>query len=175
MSPQTACLDVHAKDLSQPNLSVVDDDAGGKNETQAEAESSNRQNSQQDVKKSSNDKAGSKQQGKAKARVKTQGSEKSQKPGKGKKKGKNRDIEDLKSKLPPGMKTFDMSDFQDMDVESLKAKLDALGLDKQGTRYAPSVPHILCSDSHRQLGMATVSHTECQGITSLHSISHHCR
>jgi len=67
---------------------------------------------------------------KAKASAKT--SDKSKKPGKGKGKDKNRDIEDLKSKLPPGIKTFDFNDFKDLDMESLKTKLEGMNADKQG-------------------------------------------
>lgn len=49
---------------------------------------------------------------------------------KGKKKGKNRDLEDLKSKLPPDLKTFDFNDLHDLD--SLKAKLEEMKLSKEG-------------------------------------------
>lgn len=77
-----------------------------------------------------------KQEGKAKAKANAKASDKSKKPGKGKGKGKNRDIEDLKSKLPPDMKTFDFSDLKDLDMESLKAKLEGMNAEKQGTADA---------------------------------------
>ena len=49
---------------------------------------------------------------------------------KGKKKGKNRDLENLKTKLPPDLKTFDFNDLHDLD--SLKAKLEEMKLSKEG-------------------------------------------
>lgn len=90
----------------------------------------------QDSKKSS--KAGSKapkdskQDDKAKNRERA--SDKGKKNDKGRSKGKKRDMDDLRSKLPPDLqgKVFDMSDMKNMDMDSLKAKLEAMKLEKQG-------------------------------------------
>ena len=73
-----------------------------------------------------------KQEAKAKKREKT--SETGKKNGKGRSKGKNRDMDNLRSKLPPDLqgKVFDMSDMKDLDMDSLKAKLEAMKLEKQG-------------------------------------------
>lgn len=74
----------------------------------------------------------SKQENEAKKRERT--SDKGKKNDKGRSKGKKRDMDDLKSKLPPDLqgKVFDMSDMKDMDMDSLKAKIEAMKLEKQG-------------------------------------------
>ena len=83
----------------------------------------------------------SKQDEKARNRERT--SDKSKKGDKGRSKGKKRDMDDLRSKLPPDLqgKIFDMSDMQDMDMDSLKAKLEAMKLEKQGE------PCLCCASS----------------------------
>ena len=74
----------------------------------------------------------SKQEDKAKKREKT--SDKGNKNNKGRSKGKKRDMDDLRSKLPPDLQgqVFDMSNMKDLDMDSLKAKFDAMKLEKQG-------------------------------------------
>jgi len=74
----------------------------------------------------------SKQEDRAKKRERT--SDKGKKNDKGRSKGKKRDMDDLRSKLPPDLqgKVFDMSDMKDMDMDSLKAKIEAMKLEKQG-------------------------------------------
>lgn len=123
---------------------VVDDQQPADSE-QAESEAApepqqpNSKDTKQEGKKGSKgqDKGpNGKQEGKAKAKANAKASEKSKKPGKGKGKGKNRDIEDLKSKLPPDMKTFDFSDLKDLDMESLKAKLEGMNAEKKGQQTA---------------------------------------
>ena len=107
-----------------------------KAEAQPEAQQPNSKDSKQEGQKGSSKKQdkgkNGKQDGKAKAKANAKASDKSKKPGKGKGKDKNRDIEDLKSKLPPGIKTFDFNDFKDLDMESLKTKLEGMNGDKQG-------------------------------------------
>ena len=43
-------------------------------------------------------------------------------------------MDDLRSKLPPDLqgKVFDMSHMKDMDMDSLRAKIEAMKLEKQG-------------------------------------------
>lgn len=91
-----------------------------------------RQEGQKGSSKSQDKRKTGKQDSKAKAKANAKTSDQSKKPGKGKGKDKNRDIEDLKSKLPPGIKTFDFNDFKDLDMESLKTKLEGMNGDKQG-------------------------------------------
>ncbi len=106
-----------------------------KAEAKPEPQQPNSKDSKQEGKKGSKNQdkgKNGKQEGKAKAKASAKTSDKSKKPGKGKGKDKNRDIEDLKSKLPPGIKTFDFNDFKDLDMESLKTKLEGMNADKQG-------------------------------------------
>ncbi|DBA73173.1 hypothetical protein WJX79_004877 [Trebouxia sp. C0005] len=98
-----------------------------------------RQEGQKGSSKSQDKRKTGKQDSKAKAKANAKTSDQSKKPGKGKGKDKNRDIEDLKSKLPPGIKTFDFNDFKDLDMESLKTKLEGMNGDKQGS--ADAVDH----------------------------------
>lgn len=74
----------------------------------------------------------SKQEDKAKKSEKA--SDKGKKSDKARNKGKKRDMDDLRSKLPPDLqgKVFDMSDMKGMDMDSLKAKIEAMKLEKQG-------------------------------------------
>ena len=103
---------------------------------QPEAAQAKTNDTPQDSKKSS--KAGSKaskdskQDDKAKSRERA--SDKGKKNDKGRSKGNKRDMDDLRSKLPPDLqgKVFDMSDMKNMDMDSLKAKLEAMKLEKQG-------------------------------------------
>ena len=85
----------------------------------------------------------------SKGKDKSSGKDKGKSKGKGK--GKQRDLEDLKSKLPPDMKTFDMSDLKDLDMESLKAKLDEMQLGKGKTPlcvHGPDTSSLrVCSNS----------------------------
>ena len=101
-------------------------------EADAQAQSSGQQ--KQDQSSSSNSK-----RGKQKEKSKTSDKDTKSSKGKdnGKRKGRNKDFEDLKSKLPPDLKTFDFNDFQDMDA--LKAKLDELKLSKEGMAAASIV------------------------------------
>lgn len=107
-----------------------------KAEAKSEAQQPNSKDSKQEGQKGSSKKQDKGKTGKpdskAKAKANAKTSDKSKKPGRGKGKDKNRDIEDLKSKLPPGIKTFDFNDFKDLDMESLKTKLEGMNGDKQG-------------------------------------------
>ena len=112
----------------------------------------------QDSKKSS--KAGnkaskdSKQEDKGKKREKM--SDKGKKNGKGRSKGKKRDMDDLRSKLPPDLqgKVLDMGDMKDMDMDSLKAKIEAMKLEKQGDP-CPVLQVLFCAAS---ISMLSVLH-----------------
>lgn len=133
----------------KPEVNATDDkqtaeseqaESESKAETQPEAQQPNSKDSKQEGQKGSSKKQdkgkNGKQDSKAKAKANAKASDKSKKPGKGKGKDKNRDIEDLKSKLPPGIKTFDFNDFKDLDMESLKTKLEGMNGDKQGSADA---------------------------------------
>ena len=97
-------------------------------EAEAEAQSSSQQKQDQS---STTSKPKDKPKEKAKAANKDKRSSKEK--DKSKRKRKSKDFEDLKSKLPPDLKTFDFNDFQDMDA--LKAKLDEFKLKKEGEVY----------------------------------------
>ncbi|KAL3157632.1 hypothetical protein ABBQ32_012079 [Trebouxia sp. C0010 RCD-2024] len=103
---------------------------GEQSEAQAETDSTSQDSKASSTARSKGTKDSSNQGEKAKHSEKM--SDKSMKNNKGKGKGKKRDMDDLRSKLPPDLqgKIFDM---KDMDLDSLKAKLDAMKLDKQGT------------------------------------------
>ena len=94
-------------------------------EVEVEAQSSSQQ--KQDQSSST-----SKQKDKAKENAKASDKDKrsSKEKDRGKRKRKSKDFEDLKSKLPPNLKTFDFNDFQDMDA--LKAKLDEFKIKEEG-------------------------------------------
>lgn len=102
---------------------------GEQSEAQAETDSTSQDSKASSTARSKGTKDSSNQGEKAKHSEKM--SDKSMKNNKGKGKGKKRDMDDLRSKLPPDLqgKIFDM---KDMDLDSLKAKLDAMKLDKQG-------------------------------------------
>lgn len=97
--------------------------------TPAETDGASQESKASSKSRSKGAKDSSKQGEKAKHSEKK--SDKSKKNDKGKGKGKKRDMDDLRSKLPPDLqgKIFDM---KDMDLDSLKAKLDTMKLEKQG-------------------------------------------
>lgn len=94
-------------------------------EVEAQAQSSSQQKQDQSS-NTSKQKDKPKEKAKASDKDKRSGKEKD----KSKRKRRSKDFEDLKSKLPPDLKTFDFNDFQDMDA--LKAKLDEFKLKKDG-------------------------------------------
>lgn len=96
----------------------------GQDSAEAKAQSS----SQQDQSSSQQ----SKQKDKAKDKAKA-GKSKGKDKDKSRRKSNSKHFEDLKIKLPPDLKAFDFSDFQDMD--SLKAKLDELKLNQDGEMH----------------------------------------
>lgn len=110
---------------------VGNDTAGSSSEATVEAEA---QSSSQQSESSSKQ---------SKQKEKPKGKEKSGKgKDKGRRKTRGKDFEDLKSKLPPDLKAFDFSDFQDMDA--LKAKLDEMKSNKEGELHVLSC----MSDAH---------------------------
>ena len=128
MTTYTAADD---KQTAEPEQAESESKAEAKPDAQHPNSKDSKQEGQKGGKKQDKGKTG-KQDGKAKAKANAKASDKSKKPGRGKGKDKNRDIEDLKSKLPPGIKTFDFNDFKDLDMESLKTKLEGMNADKQG-------------------------------------------
>ena len=119
------------KQTAEPEQAESESKAEAKPDAQHPSSKDSKQEGQKGGKKQDKGKTG-KQDDKAKAKANAKASDKSKKPGRGKGKDKNRDIEDLKSKLPPGIKTFDFNDFKDLDMESLKTKLEGMNGDKQG-------------------------------------------
>ena len=97
-------------------------------EVEAEAQSSSQQKQDQFSNTSKH-----KDKPKEKAKASDKDKRSSKEKDKSKRKRKSKDFEDLKSKLPPDLKTFDFNDFQDMDA--LKAKLDEFKLKKEGETH----------------------------------------
>ena len=116
------CLGLHAAD-EVPKTESEQSEAGAQADTSEVPKGSKAQ-----------DKAAKDRKQDAKAKKREKSSETGKKNGKGRSKGQNRDMDDLRSKLPPDLqgKVFDMNDMKDLDMDSLKAKLEAMKLEKQG-------------------------------------------